>query len=382
MPPGPVDPARPRRVAADVVLLGPLALEQRLGPAVAALLAQVAADGVAALVPDHRRGREADRPARSPAGASRGRRRRRRRGSGIEAAEAVEAPTAERHVAARDVLGRASSKRTWIGPARRARDAAATVAVVARRDVRAADRRESALLEGVDEVLEPVRVRPRVVVEVRDDLSGRRLGARVAGRAEAAVLGVVISRESELLGDRRRLVGRAVVDDDHLEVGVVELEEALAGARDRPRAVVAADDDGDARPRRARANGTSAYAGWTARSAGFGLRSRSVSPKSQSSMSCPPRCHSSVHEKTNVPAQPARTRCDSCQSRLSACSTTPLRRLSRPTSARSSGRSPARFCSRARYAVSCSAVLEVDVERARGRGTAARGTRSTGSSRT
>src|SRR5438034_445491 len=49
--------------AASVVLLGPLTLEQRLGTAVAALLAEVRADAVAPAVPHHRGGAEAERPA-------------------------------------------------------------------------------------------------------------------------------------------------------------------------------------------------------------------------------------------------------------------------------------------------------------------------------
>src|SRR5438093_1550867 len=48
----PVDAALPRHVPSGVVALGPLALQQRLGRAVAALLAQVGAHGRAAMVQD------------------------------------------------------------------------------------------------------------------------------------------------------------------------------------------------------------------------------------------------------------------------------------------------------------------------------------------
>ena len=43
----------------------------------------------------------------------------------------------------------------------------------------------------------------------------------------------------------------------------------------------------------------------TASNAGFGVPSRRVKPKSQSSIEDPPRCHSSVQAKTKVPIQPA-----------------------------------------------------------------------------
>ena len=49
-----------------------------------------------------------------------------------------------------------------------------------------------------------------------------------------------------------RVVGRAVVDDDHLEVGIVDLEQRADGVRHADALVVGGDDDADARrePRR------------------------------------------------------------------------------------------------------------------------------------
>src|SRR3989442_539724 len=98
------------------------------------------------------------------------------------------------------------------------------------------------------------------------------------------------------------------------------------------------------------ANGTSAKASRTARSAGLGLRSRRVTPKSQSSTSSPERCHSSVQAYTNAPAHPAANALRTCQSRVRACKCSPWRRLSSPISLITTGRSPARVCRRARYA--------------------------------
>ena len=111
-----------------------------------------------------------------------------------------------------------------------------------------------------------MHVRPGVVVQVRHVLTCRRLGSRVPGCAQPLVLGPD-EPEAELTRDRSRLVGGAVVDDDHLHVRVVDLEQALAGAPDRLRAVVRADDDGNARPgplreRRGRVRGPNCPQRW------------------------------------------------------------------------------------------------------------------------
>src|SRR5207302_6875487 len=52
----------PARVAEHVVLLGPLGLEERFGLSVSDLLLPVSLQRVAPMMPDHRRGAEADRP--------------------------------------------------------------------------------------------------------------------------------------------------------------------------------------------------------------------------------------------------------------------------------------------------------------------------------
>ena len=57
-----VQPTGPGHVSAGAVSLGPLALEQRLGLAVTALLFEVAAHRVAAVMPDDRAGAEAQPP--------------------------------------------------------------------------------------------------------------------------------------------------------------------------------------------------------------------------------------------------------------------------------------------------------------------------------
>jgi hypothetical protein len=99
----------------------------------------------------------------------------------------------------------------------------------------------------VREVAEPVRVRARVVVDVRDDLAASRLPARVTRGAQALVFGGDHPK-AVLARDVAAPVGRAVVDDDYLHLGVVDLEKTLARLPNRSGPVERADDHRDARP--------------------------------------------------------------------------------------------------------------------------------------
>jgi len=87
---------------------------------------------------------------------------------------------------------------------------------------------------------QPVGCGIRVVVDVRDELARRVLEPDVARVAEPAVLG---RDEVEAPVDRalRGTVSRAVVDDDHLVVGIVEPRERSEALVERPTAVVGAD---------------------------------------------------------------------------------------------------------------------------------------------
>ena len=93
--------------------------------------------------------------------------------------------------------------------------------------------------------------RAGVRVDVGDDLAGGGLQARVAGARQAAVLGAD-QAEAVLAGDLVGRVGRAVVDDDHLVVRVLEVAQAVEAAAQRLLAVVRADDHRDPRPVRVR----------------------------------------------------------------------------------------------------------------------------------
>ena len=178
----------PAHVARPVVLLGPLPLEHRLRPAIPYLLLPVGSDRIAAVVPDHSRRVESQRPppllqppthvhvvAGDPE-------------LWIEAADRREARLANGHVAARDVLGLPVGDEDVTGSARRAGYALRDRSVAGRGDVGTADTGVRRTHERRGEIAQPVWVGVGVVVEVGDDRAGRGLEAGVARGGEAAVL--------------------------------------------------------------------------------------------------------------------------------------------------------------------------------------------------
>ena len=213
----------------------PLALEQGLGTAVPALLPPVRKQRAPAVVPDHCRRIEVDplagfleAPAEIDVVAGRAKLR-------VESTEFVQHVFPDREVAAGNVLGLGVGDEDVDRPARRASDALGDRVRVRRRDVRSANRAVASPIEGVREVMRPVRIRPRVGVEIGDDLAGSGSGADVPGAAQP------------LIGspDERR---RPVVDDDDLEFWVLHAPDPLQGRPQRSPAVESADHHRHSRP--------------------------------------------------------------------------------------------------------------------------------------
>ena len=195
-----------------------------------------------------------------------------------------------------------SESSTWIGPPGALATHSAISPSSGRRDVGAADAGVRALQEGGRQVGRASAGRGGRRRRCRRR-SRRWRPRRPALRAFARPrFSVLIRRKPYSRGDLVGAVGRAVVDDDHLVVRVLERAQAVEAVAQRVLAVVGADDDRDARPGGvASGRAVSENALPTAASACLGWRSRSTRPKAQSSMSKPPRCHSSVHENTNMP---------------------------------------------------------------------------------
>ena len=232
--------------------------ELRLGPAVAHLLAEVGADGVAAVVPDERGGAESDRvspvleaPADVDVVAGRVELR-------VEPADVGQRAPAERHIAARDVLGGLVVEEHVRRPAGCGGDGGGDDVGRGRRDVRPPDGDAPAVHERLDQVREPIGIRHAVRVGVGDHVSGRRGCPGVAGRRQPEGIlpqdhqwwpghGRVRRRPLGLRQNAGRVVGGAIVHDDHLEIGIAQPCTGAQTIGERARAVADADDDRDAR---------------------------------------------------------------------------------------------------------------------------------------
>ena len=198
-----------------------------------------------------------------------------------------------------------SESSTWIGPPGALATHSATDRRRPGRDVGAADPGVRAALQESDrEVREPVRVGVARRRRCRRRSRRSRRAARRCGRSRALVLGAdqaepnspAIARSRRWSRRRRRSPRSRIVEPRR-----------PSAVADRGRAVVAqttTETGGQSRSRGKRRLGERAP---TVAAPASARGRASVSPKSQSSMSKPPRCHSSVHAKTNAPAQPRRT---------------------------------------------------------------------------
>ncbi len=249
-----VDPAAPQHLPANE-LLGMVRFEPGLAFAVAGLLPPVALHGGAVVMPDQRRRRKADGVAarlQAPAdvdvvaGAQVDR---------IEAADRLERRLPERHVAARHVFGDAIVEQHVGRAAGGASDGLRDPGVVGRRDVGPAGPRHGAVQHRLHQIREPVGVDAHVGVGVGHDLAGGVGDADVASRGETAVGNADQPHGRVASRDRGGVIARAVVDDDHLEVGIGQRLQRAQAAVDGVAGVVGADHHRDARPRLLRGGG-------------------------------------------------------------------------------------------------------------------------------
>ena len=111
----------------------------------------------------------------------------------------------------------------------------------------------------LDPELQRPRQQPVVGVEEDEQLAVALADAGVAGGREAEVLLADAADAGEALGDSARVVGRAVVDDDDLDLGVGLREDALDRLVEVAGLAEAGDDDRDQRrPTRRRGSRSSA----------------------------------------------------------------------------------------------------------------------------
>ena len=166
--------------------------------------------------------------------------------------------------------------------------------VTRRGDIRTADHRMIGRKIGPGQIAQPIGIGPRIVVDIGDDLAGCPFGPQGARGAQSAIRradhGHVVFR-----GNGRAGIGRAIVDQNHLEIRIVELGQPGKAIMQRAGAVVGAHHHGDARPGDIRRKRTPIRSMIEPPPAPVWARAHaSPDPKSQSSISVPPRYHSSV----------------------------------------------------------------------------------------
>src|SRR5207249_8073657 len=98
----------------------------------------------------------------------------------------------------------------------------------------------------------PIGIGDAIAVGIGDDVASRGVGADIAGDREPLVGLADDPAIGKALGNLERPVGRAVIDDDDLVIGVVEHLVRGAAGFHSPLGVVGADDDRDARIARQR----------------------------------------------------------------------------------------------------------------------------------
>ena len=107
----------------------------------------------------------------------------------VEAADRFQGGAPKRHVAPRNVLGLAVREQHVQGPTGRPRDALRDGVLAPGRNVRSPDGGVRGVGERVRDVLEPVRIGARVVVDEGDDLSVRAAESGVSGGREPPASG-------------------------------------------------------------------------------------------------------------------------------------------------------------------------------------------------
>ena len=96
-----------------------------------------------------------------------------------------------------------------------------------------------------------MRIGNRVIVEICDDFTGGCAQSGVAGRTEAAIFGpdnAYVIFTSNLACP----IGRPVVNNNDLKIGVTKLSETLQALSDRAASIKSANHNGDARRTQAR----------------------------------------------------------------------------------------------------------------------------------
>ncbi len=143
--------------------------------------------------------------------------------NGVEAANFLQCPFVEGHVAAWEVLRLAIGQHYVRRPPGGSHHRRRHRGILRREQVRPSDTRKLAADQAAHQVIQPVLVGPAVRIRKGDNLAGRHRDAGVPRHGEPQVRLVAdITHLWEKPGDFPRRVGGSVVDQDDFVVRVVE----------------------------------------------------------------------------------------------------------------------------------------------------------------
>src|SRR5581483_10058701 len=241
-----INAAAPDAATQGAEVFGMLLNQQRFGFAIAVLLAQVRADGRAAIVPDEPGGAETDAqaallhaPAKVHIVAGLAER-------GIETAHFVERPFVKRHVATGDVLGFAIGKHDMRRTAGRNHDRGGDAGCVRRKEIVPAHAGEIAIEQVADEMAQPIFIGPAIGIGEGDDFTGGGSDAGIAGDGETQISRMPDAAESRMGEcDGGSVVGGTIIQEDDFVIGIIEAFQRIEACAKGAAAFVTGHDDGN-----------------------------------------------------------------------------------------------------------------------------------------
>ena len=165
----------------------------------------------------------------------------------VEPTDLIKRPTVECHVAAWDVLGHDIGEEHMAWTAGSGRHAGLHPIFRRRRNVRAAHAGEVAAEQSADEIIEPIRIGHAVAVCVNNHFARGRVGADISSETQTFVFLTDSAHPGMARGDFGGLIGRSIIDEDDLVVGVMDVLEGRKAAVEGLRSIVGANDDGGLR---------------------------------------------------------------------------------------------------------------------------------------
>ena len=141
---------------------------------------------------------------------------------GIKAAHAFKRPAIERHVTTGNVLGDHICKQHMARSARCPRNAGLNPIFGWRRDIRSAYSGVITAHKSANEIIEPIRINHAVRIGVGEYFTLGGGGARIAGVTQTLIALRNVAHPWELRCDVRCIVGRSVIDQNDLILGVIE----------------------------------------------------------------------------------------------------------------------------------------------------------------